>query len=101
MKVSFADKSLERLAVDRLVPPSISMSVAHAYISVIEVIKAAPDESVLENLEFLSYRRLPGRGRRRQLKLSKSAHMLLRLTGKKATLSALVDSISMKGRSAA
>ena len=44
------------------------------------VIQAAPCEQVFENLRFLKYRRLPGNGRRRAMKLTESAKLRLRLS---------------------
>lgn len=100
MDVAFKQERLERLYLG---PADLDFSpiVVAAYIERLAIIRAAPDESVFENLKFLRYRKLPGKGKRRAMRLVGKTDLLLRIQGRQSPLTALVEAIRKRGRSAA
>lgn len=100
MDIVFKQKQLERLAFE----PSVSdysPPIVTAFIERLAIIRAAPDESVFEDLKFLRYRRMRGRGRRRAMQLVGSTDLLLQIHGNRASLTAMIEAIWQKRRSVA
>ena len=97
MDIAFKEPSLEALSL-RQSTGGYSSAIVESYIDRLAIIRAAPDEAVFRQLQFLKYRRLSGRGKR-AMRLVDSTDLFLRLRDR-GTI-AVIEAIRKRRRSAA
>lgn len=98
MEFNIPDEELRRLASDASFTGGYSKAIVEMFRQTLQILDAAPNESVLPELKCLKYRKMRGRGSRRRLALTKEADLIVRFQNRKPKSVVVVEEICCNGR---
>lgn len=98
MDFQIPDTALKRLASNSAFVGAYPARVAEMFRQTLQIVAAVDDESVLGNFKCLRYRKVPGRGMRRLLALTKDADLVVRVKNGNSKPEMIVERINCNGK---
>jgi len=98
MDFQIPDTDLKRLASDNAFVGAYPARVVEMFRQTLQIVAAVDDESVLANFKCLRYRKVPGRGMRCLLALTKDADLVLRVKNGNSKPEMIVERINCNGK---